>query len=144
MYLIDTDVISEACKEGRANLGVIDFLGRAANSGDGLYVATVSSGELRRGVEGIRRRGDTDQADRLERWLKFVVTEYREKILALDLDAADIWGRLRVADPEHIIDKQIAAIAFVNDLTVVTRNTRDFLKTGVKVLNPFSAEPSSV
>ena len=51
MYLIDTNVISEARKEGRANLGVMDFLRRAANSGEALYIATVSLGELRRGVE---------------------------------------------------------------------------------------------
>jgi predicted nucleic acid-binding protein len=39
--------------------------------------------------------------------------------------------------PQHIIDKQIAAIALVYDLTVVTRNISDFLSTGVRLQNPF-------
>ena len=48
------------------------------------------------------------------------------------------WGRLRVPHAEHELDKQIAAIALVNDLTVVTRNTDDFAASGVRLLNPFS------
>jgi predicted nucleic acid-binding protein len=46
---------------------------------------------------------------------------------------------LRVPHAEHEIDKQIAAIALINDLTVVTRNTADFAGTGVRLLNPFAA-----
>ena len=58
--------------------------------------------------------------------------------LPFDADAAQVWGRLRVPHPEHELDKQIAAIALIHDLTVVTRNCADFEGTGVKVLNPFS------
>ncbi|WP_257280257.1 MULTISPECIES: hypothetical protein [unclassified Endozoicomonas] len=50
---------------------------------------------------------------------------------------AQIWGKLRVPHHENAIDKQIAATALVYDLTVVTRNTRDFMDTGVNLLNPF-------
>jgi len=39
--------------------------------------------------------------------------------------------------PEHPIDKQIAAIALIHDLTVVTRNVDDFRGTGVAIKNPF-------
>jgi len=48
-----------------------------------------------------------------------------------------VWGRLRVPSPGNELDKQIAAIALVNDLTVVTRNTNDFEGTGVRLINPF-------
>jgi hypothetical protein len=41
------------------------------------------------------------------------------------------------SNPEHGLDKQIAAIALVNDLTVVTRHAADFEGTGVRLLNPF-------
>lgn len=52
-----------------------------------------------------------------------VLARYGENILAFEADAAQVWGRLRVQNPGHELDKQIAAIALVNDLTVVTRNS---------------------
>ena len=137
MYLIDTNVISEARKKN-ANPGVADFLRHAASAGERTYLPVIVVGELRRGVERLRHRGDLDQAGVLEAWLAVVVEQYEDDILAFDMDAAQVWGRLRVPRPENGIDKQIAAIALVHDLTVVTRNTADFAATGVRVRNPFS------
>ncbi|MBE7418618.1 MAG: type II toxin-antitoxin system VapC family toxin [Ideonella sp.] len=139
MYLIDTNVISEARKKSRANPGVIDFFSRVASVGDPVYLSVITIGELRRGVELIRERGDTEQAGLLEHWLSAVLEQYSDKVLAFDADAAQVWGRLRVPNPEHALDKQIAATALVHDLTVVTRNGADFAGTGVKVMNPFVA-----
>jgi predicted nucleic acid-binding protein len=89
-------------------------------------------------VELIRHRGDTPQAELLEAWLHSVLNDFSDSILSLDADAAQVWGRLRVPHPEHELDKEIAAIALVNDLTVVTRNTTDYAGTGVRLENPFS------
>lgn len=58
-------------------------------------------------------------------------------ILSFDNDCAQVWGKLRVPHHENSLDKQIAAIALIYDLTVVTRNTNDFKNCGVKLLNPF-------
>ncbi len=138
MYLIDTNVISEARKQGKAHPGVTAFFAEADADGAALYLSVVTVGELRRGVELIRHRGDRVKAQHLEAWLQEVLTNYRDNILAFDADAAQVWGRLRVPHPEHELDKQIAAIALVNDLTVVTRNTADFVATGVRCRNPFS------
>jgi predicted nucleic acid-binding protein len=137
MYLIDTNVISEARKETRANPGVVDFFRQAISSNAPLYLSVITLGELRRGTELMRHRGDADQAARLEAWLTLLVEQYARNILPFDSDAAQVWGRLRVPDPQHALDKQIAAIALVNDLTIVTRNIGDFRDTGAKILNPF-------
>ena len=138
MYLIDTNVASEARKKAKANPGVIGFFKDLAASGTPAYLSSISVGEFRRGIELIRRRGDAAQAKLLEAWLTEVLEQYGENILAFDADAAQVWGRLRVPDPAHELDKQIAAIALVNGLTVVTRNSGDFAGTGVRLIDPFT------
>ena len=137
VYLIDTNIVSETRKKERANPGVVKFFDHVVASGEPVYLSVVPIGELRRGVELIRHRGETDQAKLLETWLTMVLDRYGENILAFEADAAPVWGRLRVPNPGHEMDKQIAAIALVNDLTVVTRNTADFEGTGVTLINPF-------
>ena len=137
MYLIDTNVVSEARKGAKADAGVRAFFASVAASGEPIYLAAVTVGELRRGVGLIRRRGDADQARLLDDWLAMVVDAYGESILPLDATAAQVWGRLRVPDPQHAIDKQIAAIALVHNLTLVTRNVADFEGMGLRLVNPF-------
>jgi hypothetical protein len=144
MYLVDTNVISEARKGSRANPGVRAFFSAASEQDQPLFLASITIGELRRGVDLIRRRGDGAQADALAQWLAVVLDDYGDRVLVLDTEAAQLWGRLRVPHPEQALDKQIAAIALLHDLTVVTRNTADFLPTGVALLNPFhgATEPA--
>jgi len=139
VYLIDSNVVSEARKKDRANPGVTGFFRDSAANGELLYLSVISVGEHRRGVELVRYRGDLQQAALLDAWLDELLDHYRNNILAFEGDAAQVWVRLRVPHPEHELDKQIAAIALVNALTVVTRNTADVAGTGVKLLNPFVA-----
>jgi predicted nucleic acid-binding protein len=138
VYLVDTDVVSELRKKDRANPWVIAFFKDAYARDLPLYLAAVTIGELRRGVELIRCRGDTRQANMLGRWLDALLTEYGENVLSFDADAAQVWGRLRVPHPENPLDKQIAATALLYDLILVTRNVRHFADTGVKLLDPFA------
>ena len=135
MYLLDTNVISELRKGGRANHGVTAFF--ATLAAEDIYLSVVTIGEIRRGLENVRARGDREQAGRLEAWLDKVVTDVSDRILEFDLDCAQVWGKLMSPHPQHPIDKQIAAIALIYDLTVVTRNTDDFVSSGVRSLNPF-------
>ena len=141
MFLIDTNVISEARKGRRANEGVQDFWATAARENTPLFLAAVTIGELRRGVELLHNRGEHPQAELLEQWLAEVLQTYGDRVLDLDGDAAQIWGRLRVPNPHNAIDKQIAAIALLHDLTVVTRNIDDLAGYGVRLLNPFQPPP---
>ncbi len=137
MFLVDTNVISEARKGSRANPTVRAFFAAASEQDHPLYVTSITIGELRRGVDLIRRRGDGSQAVALEHWLAVLLEAYGDRVLVLGAEAAQLWGRLQVLHPEHALEKQIAAIPLLHDITVVTRNTADFLATGVALLNPF-------
>jgi predicted nucleic acid-binding protein len=139
MYLVDTNVISEARKRSKGNRGVRAFFEQAIEDETPLFISVVTVGELRRGVESIRHRGDVRQANQLDKWLVALLTEYQDHILDIDQDIAQLWGRLRVPHPQNALDKQIAATALIYELTIVTRNDKDFVKTGVPVLNPFTA-----
>ena len=138
VYLVDTDVISEARKGPRAHSGVREFFADAGRRGAALYLSAVAIGELRQGVERIRHRGDAVQARRLERWLGEVTTQYAESILPIDAEVAEVWGRLRVPHADNPLDKQIAATALIYGLVVVTRNVAHFAPTGVPVHDPFA------
>ena len=138
MYLVDTNVISEARKKSKANTGVRAFFKQAIEDEIRIFISVVTVGELRRGVESIRYRGDVRQANQLEKWLENLMAEYQDHILDINQDIAQLWGRLRAPHPENALDKQIAATALIYELTVVTRNYKDFVKTGVRVLNPFT------
>ncbi len=103
-----------------------------------MLLSVVTVGELRRGVELIRHRGAARQANQPEKWPEGLLTEYQDHILDINPNIAQLWGRLRVPHAENALDKQIAATALIYELTVVTRNHKDFVKTGVPVLNPFT------
>ena len=60
-----------------------------------------------------------------------------DRVLSFDEECAQVWGRLMSPNHQYPIDKQIAAIALIYDLKVVTRNLEDFQGTGVELINPF-------
>ncbi len=138
MYLVDTDVISEARKGAKANAGVRTFFHAASRDNTPLFLSAITIGELRQGTEIIRHRGDRPQAARLEHWLDGVTRDYADSILPFDEETAHVWGRLRVPNPEYPLDKQIAATALIYDLIVVTRNNGYYEPTGVRFVNPFT------
>jgi toxin FitB len=137
MYLLDTNIISELRKRDRANPGITRFFRQIAEQEIVTYLSVITIGELRRGVDMIHHRGDFTQAKSLETWLEIILDRYAENILDFGREEAQLWGRLRVPHPENALDKQIAATALVYDLTLVTRNVKDFTATGVTLLNPF-------
>ncbi len=135
MFLVDTNVISERRKGAKANVGVREFWKNV--DPESVYLSVQTIGEIRAGIEKISNRGDAEQAKVLERWLSTIVQEYADRILVFDDDCAQVWGKLMASQNQHPIDKQIASIALIHGLDVVTRNSNDFAVTGVKVINPF-------
>ena len=132
MYLLDTNIISELRRQ-RPHGAVLAWLQGVSDSD--LHVSAVTVGELQAGVE-ITRERDPEKAAEIEAWVEQVVATHN--ILAMDARAFRCWARLIKGRPDNLIeDAMIAATAEIHNLTVVTRNVRDFLQFGVRTLNPF-------
>ena len=132
-FLLDTNVLSEARKAKRADPRVVSWI--AAHRQE-LYLSVLVTGEVRRGIEVIRRR-DRSAAGVLERWLRTLEAEFDERILPVDAAVADRWGRLMAERTLPVIDGLLAATALVHGLTLATRNVRDVSLTGVPTVDPF-------
>lgn len=136
-FLLDTNVVSEFAKE-QINPGVLEWL--AQGDERTMLISVVTIGEIEKGIawmpDGKRRRA-------LEMWLESaLLPRFEGRILALDVQDFRRWGQmigagLRAGTPLPQMDTLIASVALNRDLTLVTRNTADFQRTGVKLLNPW-------
>lgn len=133
-YLLDTNVISELRKGKRAERSVAEWFDGLADQE--VYLSVLTIGEIRRGVESVRRR-DPDSAAALDSWLARLTEAHRDRILEVDRAIAEEWGRMNVPDPLPVVDGLLAATARVVGLTLVTRNITDVKATGVELLDPF-------
>ncbi len=133
-YLVDTNVLSELRKGRRCEARVSAWFRAAA--GEEKFLSVLSVGEIRRGIESIRRR-DERSARKLDVWLGRLRAEYGARILPVSEEIAETWGRLMVPDPLPVVDSILAATAIVHGLTLVTRNTEDIRRTGVPFVDPF-------
>ncbi len=135
-YLLDTVVLSEIRKP-RPDARVAKWVD--SQDWENLYISAMTIGEIRAGVV-LARTPEREEA--LDQWVAFVREEMRDRILPVGPDEAEAWGRIHArrsaagAMPAFV-DSLIAATAVVRNLTVVTRNVKDFEPTGVPVLNPW-------
>ena len=140
-WLLDTNVLSEL-RRPKPNQKVIDFV--AAQPLDLLFVSIVTFAEIRFGIEAI---ADPVRRAELNDWLTHKVRPmFEERVLPISEDIMFKW-RLLVEDGRKAgytysqPDLIIAATALHHGLTVVTRDTADFERTRVPVLNPWNEPP---
>ena len=137
-FLIDTNVLSEYNRPGGPDTGVKRWLETTDRASQ--YVSVITLAEIRKGIglldEGKRRT-------QLEQWLtEDLESWFSGRMLPVDRRVADRWAALvvqsvRSGRPLPTVDSFIAATALAFDLTIVTRNTRDFESAGVGTLNPW-------
>lgn len=135
-FLVDTNVFCEPVKP-KPDGKVIAWLRENEST---LYVSSITIGEIRRGIE---RLPSGRRKTQLRAWLVALCDCMKGRVLSFNTSTAHVWGQLKakwdatgIAIPS--LDSQIAATAQRHQLTVVTRNTADFTKTGIKLLNPFA------
>ena len=132
-FLLDTHIISEL-RRPKAHPSLLAWVDTQPSAA--LFLSVVTAGQIRQGLEQLRQR-DARQAGRLDRWLNGLTQFYADRLLFVDGTVADEWGRMRARRSVPVMDALIAATARVHNLTLVTRNVRDFADLGVNVLNPF-------
>lgn len=137
-FLLDTCVLAEGRKPA-PDPGLAEWLD-GQDTRD-LYLSSITLGEL---WKGASHHPDEARRRKLAEWLeRELQEEFKGRILPLDVDAARVWGTmqgeaLREGHPLPILDSMIAAIARTHGLVVVTRNLRDFARTGVEFFNPWT------
>ncbi len=136
-YLLDTNVVSALRRKDRAESRVLDWFERAA--GAEFFVSALTIMEIEIGIQRLERH-DKQQADIVRSWKEgALTTQFRGRLLNVDLEVAERCAALHVPDPRPEIDALIAATAIVRRLTLVTRNERDFTSMPVAVVNPWSS-----
>ena len=138
MFVLDTNVIS-ALMGPRADPVVDGWLDSVDRQS--VWTTAITQAEVMDGIgqlpDGRRRAFLTERATIMFESL------YKGRILPFDSEAAKAYGRImeqqrRVGRPVATLDSQIAAICLSQDMTVVTRNARDFEASGlIDVLNPW-------
>ena len=135
-YLLDTNFVSET-RKSRPDPGVLAFF--QSTDPNSAFISVLSLGELRKGVAAKKLRDpDPNAASRLAAWVEGLELGFADRILAIDLATARLWGEWSAERPRPVVDTLLAATAVVNDLTLVTRNIRDVRGIPVKLLDPWT------
>ncbi|MDD2808479.1 type II toxin-antitoxin system VapC family toxin [Rhodoferax sp.] len=133
MFLLDTNVVSEL-RKAKPHGGVLAWL--TATPESDLFISAVTLGEIQRGIE-LTKDQNPDKAQEISQWADRLADTHN--ILPMDATTFRVWAQLMHHRSDALFeDAMIAATAQVHQLTVVTRNTRDFAAFKVTLLDPFA------
>jgi predicted nucleic acid-binding protein len=136
MFILDTNVISELRRAGKAHPSVVQWAD--ARPVTQFFLSVVTILELDLGVHRVMRK-DPAQGKVLRHWIDTqILTRFDGRILVIDTAVARQCARLHDPDPRSERDALIAATALVHGMTVVTRNVADFDISGLRVFNPWT------
>jgi toxin FitB len=135
-YLLDTNVVSEIRKPNRDAAVSTWFADVESRE---IFLSVLVVGEIRQGIDRLRRRRDRNQADVIEKWLLQLKDDFSERLLPVSLRVAERWGRLNATRPLPVVDGLLAATAIEYELTLVTRESRAFADSGARLLDPWQA-----
>jgi len=131
-YLLDTNVVSELRKP-KPHGAVLAWANTLSHAR--LFLSAVTIGELQAGVERTRRQ-NIQKAIEIEKWIEQLAGSYG--VLPMDALCFCDWARLMDRKPESLLeDMMIAATARVHQLTLATRNVKDFSGVDLRLINPF-------
>ncbi|MBN9613507.1 MAG: type II toxin-antitoxin system VapC family toxin [Actinobacteria bacterium] len=134
-YLRDTHILSDA--RAQRSHSLMTWLKSMLI--EDLAISVITVFELEKGVRRLERK-DPAGAAPLRRWLDGEVRVlFASRVLPVDEQVALAAAPLHVPDPIPELDALVAATALVQNLTLVTRNVKDFAGTGVRLLNPWES-----
>lgn len=137
-WLLGTEVVLEIGRGPRCHPGVAAWWS-AARERD-LFLSVATLGELRRLIDA-GRRGNPLGLPAAERWLRDVVDAFESRVLDIDRRVAEFWGKLRAEHEVPPVPALLAATALAHDLVLVARDDFGFASLGVRVFDPFLADP---
>ena len=147
MFLLDTNVLSHIAPARRRTKAHDELASWIVSHSEELWLSVVTAAEIEDGIAKATRIGATKKAEDLAEWWGEIRHYYPQRILPLDMETAKETGRLMdraraVGIDPGFEDIAIAATGKINGLTVLTRNTKDFVGLGVKHQNPFEGLPT--
>lgn len=142
LWLLDTCVVSELTRKA-PDAQVLQWL---TDHADEAAIPVVTLGEIQYGIE---RLAPGRLRNSLQLWFDGLTEQFASRIVSTDEAVWRTFGRLKasveaIGKPQEDLDMLIAAVATVNRLTLVTRNTKHFLDTGIPTVNPWLSDPSPV
>ena len=144
MYLLDTNVVAAIAPRVRRSPEEERVARWLETTGHDLLLSVVTIAEIEDGIAKASRSGASRKAAELREWLSQIEHFYGPSILPVDLETARIAGRMMdLARAGGILpgfeDIAIAATAVRHDLILLTRNLKDFVPLGVRLVDPFSS-----